>query len=520
MADELDDILSFYRQKDMSSGQYSYQHPTDNIVMPENSGALLTNMDIDVLGKRKKRKGYVIKADDLGTTAVNGLIGYSPVGGTKVLLLESNGTVYSWANTGNWASSKTGLTAATVTDFIIANGLCFRLGQTDNIWSFNGSTWTDEGGTTVEGGGSDAPKGKIGLWTSNQRLLLGNTSTNPNFLWPSDAGDPQTFGDAAFEFGQRDDKGVTGLVEFTDGEVIVFTKNSFFTWTITDTTTSNWVVKKVSDVGCVAQRSVKQMGQDVLFLSRDGVRTVVQSAQDKKRGESLPLSFPITDWVERINWGNAHKAVATVWNDKYILAVPIDGSTYNNYMFVFSRRAAETSGGGWTIYEGCNANAFAIQDFSDVRRLYFGEASGDTKAYLFRSDSTSEETTNDNGTAITYTEESKRIDFGSPEFDKTFNKLEVECIEQDSGTLTVQAQIDGENYTTIGTMAQTANLPTLPVDLPFDLLGGNKVRKTFNLESLGRGRNIQIKITEATLDAPVEMIGWSMSAFVENIEFE
>jgi hypothetical protein len=211
-----------------------------------------------------------------------------------------------------------------------------------------------------------------------------------------------------------------------------------------------------------------------------------------------------------------------VWNDKYYIAVPIDGATNNNAVFVYSRRAAQSSGGGWTIYDGMNPSCFAQVDFSGVRRLYFGEASADTKVYLFRSDSSSEEVTNDNGTAITYTEESKRIDFGQPQLDKSFSEIELEVIEQDSGEVKIEAQIDGEGWTALSgsPMSQITDLPTLPIDLPFDLKGGNKVRKKFNLEDLGRGRNIQIRLTEATLDAPCEVMGWDMSAFIENVEYE
>lgn len=524
MPDILDDDKLYYRQKDMSAGQFSYPHPDDDIIMPPNAGAELLNADIDELGKRCKRKGYVIKADDLGSSAINGLVGYSPVGGSKTLVMETNGTVYTWPNSGDWTSSLAGQTAATYTELVVAKGKVFRLSQTDNIQSYDGSSWTEYTNPIdpATGAADDPPKGKLGIWTSNQRFIVANTSANPNFAYPSDAGDPETFGDSAFQFGDRDSDGITGMIEFVEGEVIVFTRKAMYSWDITNTTSSNWTVKKIADIGCIAPRSIKQLGQDVLFLSQDGVRSVILSSQDKKRGASLPISFPITDYIHRISFAYGKNAVATVWNDKYMLSVAIDSAQYNNYCFIFSRRAFEANGqkGGWTIYDNWNSNCYAIHDFGDVRRLYMGEASGDSKVYLVRSDSSSDEATSDNGTAIDYEEISRRIDFDSPEHPKTFSELELEVIEQDSGTLTVQAQVDGEGWTTVGTLVQSVSTPTLPVALPFTLVGGNKVRGTFDLENLGRGRNIQIKITESTLDAPVQIIGYAISAFLENVEFE
>ena len=522
--DRLDDEKQYLQITNMSAGQYSFQHPTDKLYMPDNAGAELLNIDIDKIGKRTKRDGYTLIGDDLGSNRFNGLIGYYPVGGAKQLLGEVNGTIYKWTGSGNWASSKTGLTAATLSTMLIAKGLVFRLSQTDDIFSYDGSSWTDEGSSTVEGGGTDPPKGKVGIWTANQRFLLGNTSINPNLIWPSDAGDPQTFGDASFSFGDRDNDGVTGMVEFTDGEVVVFTRDEMFTWNITDTTSTNWTVKKVSDVGCIASKSLNQIGPDVLFLSRDGVRSVVQSAQDKKRGDSVPLSYPIHDWIQRINWNSASNAVSWVWNDVYMLAVPIDGATYNNYVLAFSRRAFEANSarGGWTIYDNMNVADWAVMDFSGIRRLYFAEASADGKAYVFKSDRSSDASYSDNGTAITFQETSKRYDFGTPSVDKTFVDMEVELLEKGTGEVKVEVQIDGEGWTELNQspISQNVDLPQLPIDLPFDLKAGQKIRKKLYVESLGRGRNVQVRLTENTDAVNCEILSWTMGAFIENVEFE
>ena len=515
--DELNDELTAIRVKDMSAGQFSFQHPSDKIVMPPNSAEELLNIDIDTMGRRKKRKGYEMIADDLGSSKIDGMSAYNPIAGTRVLVCESNGTVYTWANTGNWASSLASMTAQNQAELVEAKGLLFRLSQVDNIRSLDGTSWTDEGNTNT-----DFPKVKMAIWTSNQRMLGANTTAAPGLLYYSDSGAPQTFNRTTnvFRIGKGDDDGITGMIEFTNREVVVFTLTGMYSLNISDSSPSYWIRAKISDIGCIAFRTVRQVGTDALFLADDGVRSVIQSAQDKKRGDSLPLSFPIQDWIERINKQYAYLSTATVWSDKYLLSVPIDGSTICNYTLLFSRRAYEANGqrGGWTVYENFNFNAWAVQTFNGKKKLYGGESQADGKVYEVRSSDPDDDATSDNGTAIEYSETGKRQDFDTPESDKTFEFIEVEVLAKDTGEVSVEAQIDGGGYTKLGTFDQGEGLPELPVALPFDLTGANIVRAKYDLESLGRGRDIQIRLKESTLDTETEILGYTISGFVENVD--
>jgi hypothetical protein len=523
MPDLLDDELIFEKVRDISAGQYSYPFPTDDVIIPKNAGVELLDLEIDQIGQRSKRKGYTLKADDLGTVAIHGLFGYSPSGGTRVLLTETNGAIYSWDGAAaTWTSRQTGLTApADWTEFVAAAvgavSRVFRLGPTDNIRSStDGVTWVDEGNLNT-----NFPLAKIGLWTSIQRMLAANTTDEPNGLFYSNAGDPRTWDRGAnfFRIGRPDVRGIMGLIEWTNLNVMAWTYEEMHFLDISNATPGNWQRQKVADIGCTAPRSVRLIGEDGLFLARDGVRSVLQSAQDKKRGVSPPISFPIQDWIDRINWANAHKAVAWVWADKYFLAVPIDDSTVNSHILVWSRKAFEANGGrgGWVIWR-IKANAFATQDFSSKPRLYHGEATADSKVYELRSSNPADDATSDNGTAISFSETGRRMDHEAPEVDKTYESIEVEAIAQNTGSLLVEAQVDGGGFSTVGTISLLSGAPTLPVTLPFTLVGAALVRQKFNLEGLGRGRDIQVRLTETTLDADVTVLGYTVAAFAEDYE--
>lgn len=522
MPDVLDDELAIVQVMDMSSGQWSFQYSGDTIVIPQNAGSEMLDMEIDKIGQRGKRRGYTLIADDLGSVAIVGLIDFNPAGGSKRLVSESNGVVYSWDGAAStWSSSQTGLTAPSDwTHFVVGNGRLFRLSQTENVQSTTDlSSWTDEGNTN-----SDFPRAKFAIWTSNQRMLAFNTTTEPGGGYYSDAGAPQTYDRTSnlFRFGKKDTDGVTGAIEFTANAIMVFTKDTMDLWDISNATPGNWTRQRVADLGCEAFRTVRLIGEDALFLSRDGVRSILQSAQDKKRGASLPLSFPIKDWIDRINWEHAGKSVAWVWNDKYYLSVPIDASTTNSHTLVWSRRAFEANQkrGGWTVWTNTGFNAYAIQTFSQKPRLYSGEGSADGKVYQLRSANPDDDTKTDNGTAITLSETGKRLDFGARHLIKTFRWVEVQALSSDATNLTVQAQVDGGGYSTVGTMDLSDTLPTLPQTLPFNLGGTNRAVKKFSLTNLGRGHDVQVKITEDTSGADAEILGYTVAAYLENVGFD
>lgn len=519
MPDVLEDPILPFRLRDVSAGQWSYQHPSDRVVIPPNAGTELQDIEIDRIGQRSKRRGYEIIANDTGdATAIHGLVGFSPASGSKFLMMETDGELFRWDGAaGSWTSVISGLTAVTdFTELFVAKNIMFRTSQTDNVRStIDGTAIVDEGNTNT-----DFPLGKLAIYSSTQRAFVANTLANPELVFVSAAGDPQTYDRTtdALAVGKNDKDGVTGIIEFTNGQFIAFTKEQMDLININFASVSSFTQEKISDIGCEAPRSLRLIGEDALFLSRDGVRSILQSSQDKKRGASLPISFPIQDFIERINWTVAKKAVATVWQDKYYLSVPLDNETVNSAVLVWSRRAFAANGGkgGWTVWTNWKSNAYGVQDFDVKPRLYFGEATASSKVYEARSSNPEDDNKSDDGTAITFQEVSRQEDFGFPEADKLFQSIEVEALAEPDGIITIEAKIDSGDFTTVGTMNLNVGLPQLPIDLSFDLKGEARVRQKFDLQALGRGRAIQIRLTESTLDCDTTVLGITVNAFEEN----
>lgn len=88
--------------------------------------------------------------------------------------------------------------------------------------------------------------------------------------------------------------------------------------------------------GCVGRRTVANCGPSILWLSDLGVMQMSVNSELSLQNTVSPLSDPIQDIIETINWGYAGNAVATFWNNRYYLAVPTGQSVVNNTILVYN----------------------------------------------------------------------------------------------------------------------------------------------------------------------------------------
>lgn len=124
-----------------------------------------------------------------------------------------------------------------------------------------------------------------------------------------------------------------------------------------------------TEYGCLARDTVATIGADVWFLAYGGVYTVVQTMQNKLQGDTVPVSFPITPLMKRVNWSAAVNACAAYYENKYYLAVPLDGATYNNTLLVYDFINKQWFG-GWS-HEWMDIGFFCRILNQDSRRLFY-----------------------------------------------------------------------------------------------------------------------------------------------------
>lgn len=130
---------------------------------------------------------------------------------------------------------------------------------------------------------------------------------------------------------------IVGLHPFSEDALVVFARNSIHLIRGVGADLQNSSVQEVTrEVGAVARKSIVQIGNQILFLSDNGVYSVNFEDLYNLRGASVPMSEPINPIMGRINKNYAAGAIGVYHDNRYYLAVPLDASTVNNAVIVFN----------------------------------------------------------------------------------------------------------------------------------------------------------------------------------------
>jgi len=436
--------------------------------IPDDKASILYNVDTSVPGKRKKRLGAVTVLDDLGASPIIKMAYLkAPSVDARMCFIYGQRLYKSTTpleESGSWVDidSTDHFTAdVKTTTFVVCGAKLFMSNGTDNVFSYDGTSITDEGDTNT-----DPPKAKVGAYIKN-RLWLANTSTSPDFCWFSDTIAPQTWDRTTnvFKVSTGDGTDIMAMVPYQESSLIILKEDSIHELLISGDTSDYWNLRPIDTVhGCIAYNCALEYQGVIYYLSRDGVRTYPMAD-----AMQLPLSWEIDDYVATINWDYATNAQMIVHNNKLYVAVPTGTSTYNDSVMVY-----DFTSKGWSIITGWNVGCWGIyvektagNTSAEEEVLMYGDSNDGTVKKCFKSTQF-----NDNATAINYQEETKKLNFGYA-FKKIGDYLEVVVDSSTGNTVTVSSSVDGAAYASLGTCTATTK---------------------FNLKGLGRFDNIKFKL--------------------------
>ncbi len=126
--------------------------------------------------------------------------------------------------------------------------------------------------------------------------------------------------------------------------------------------------------GLVSNLAVTNVGNDVWFLSDNGIYSIQQVLDNNLQGQTEPLSASIQPLIDRINWKAASGACAGYANNKFYIAVPLDNSTYNNIIIVY-----DFVNGAWSGYDDgelVSPQNFFKAQYKGRESLYFVNRDG------------------------------------------------------------------------------------------------------------------------------------------------
>ena len=378
--DTVDDPLLFERQESFAGGEDDYRRST--LIDPDQCQKLV-NIIVRDNYEAWTRPGADGFAPAIAGSPVRSLAYFDTPAGKRVLAV-CNGAL-SVCGGQNLAWSASGYTTA-FTDVLVemAQGVDSML-----ISDGTGALATLDSSlalTTCTTGASDPPVGATILCWHTGRMFAAGFSGARDTIWVSTL---LAFGngcwngtDRSFRIGSGDGDPLTALHPVQGSTLAVFKANSV--WLVnTDPTAepsgaNGFQAATLAQslgygVGCVGKRAVAAVANDLFFMAPDGVRSVQRMEAAALQWQlSAPISQPVQQYINRINWAFAKNIAATSYKEFVMFAIPLDSSQVNNAVLVYNTRLAKWLG-CWT---GWTPACFAKSRFGAVEQLLFGDSTG------------------------------------------------------------------------------------------------------------------------------------------------
>ena len=365
-----------------------YSNAKARLLKPEQA-ALLADCDVSITGSVFSRRGTDQVGNDVDVSGnpprITG-VGYyqTPsnsyeLAGVSTVVFKLNGATWVQLGTQTFGSGQVNLIQGGIGGSVlgtVGDDNLHACGDGTDIFQWNGTAWTNL--SSPETANSAPRAASILVWHTGRlvaagpsiKTRTGDSTVVADAIYFSDILDPANWGAALgggtyatqIRVGGGDGSEITAIVPWQQFQLAVFKRNS--SWVVNADPTigpASFEIDVVhNSVGCVANRTAVQVGADVMFLSKDGVRSLQQTfASNTQENLSVPLSYPIQDYIRRINWENVSTAAATFWNNQYLLSVPLDGSSTNNFILVYNTITSAWNG-YWTNCQ-CHASPSASQ---------------------------------------------------------------------------------------------------------------------------------------------------------------
>jgi len=328
-----------------------------NVVGPDQALDAL-NVIFTSRGGVQQRPGYLKFTDAEGTNAYDSLGVYYTSSGTKQLLAGAGNRLEGLATDGTIVDSDATPTASP--HFFArfggpTNELAFAGNGTDELFQWDGSTWTHPTWTT------ETPTGKfvaVTPWDNrliNARFDGSTAGDNPSTVRFAEPNDPLDFGTNNYEdLLPGDGEEIMGVCAWREF-VFVFKESKFFVFYGTHSDESGNPVFDYrpvdTGIGAVASRGIAVGRDGVYFLARTGVYRTVGGEpmliSDDLDGVFAQQSGVAPPFYSGAVISNAHIEDAALewWDERVYVAVPTNNA-YNDRTFVFDTRYQ-----WWSVYD-------------------------------------------------------------------------------------------------------------------------------------------------------------------------
>lgn len=515
--ESLDDPLLFDATGSFSGGMDSLAAPR---LLTEVQSSELVNVDIDRTGTAITRRGTLsLSMTSLaeGTAQIQGMSFFNTSAYDQMVVAKNSKIFYydSAAGTGSWTQEGSSyLTYATTDEVYFAQleDKLFICDGTSALKYFDGSA------VQSVNAGSGAPASPLFIASHTNRLFA-VPSGEPDTIYVSDLLDAE--GTSSWSVTQTiriggDGDPITAIIPWTGFRLLVFKRSSTFLVNADPTDSiANWEIQNIDKgVGCIAPRSVAQVGADIYWLSLDGVRSLRRTLAGTEQEISEPLSKPIDNLIQTINLNYIHKSAGFYYQNRYFLSVPTYSATEPSETFVFNTEFKSWSG-KWT---GMAGTCFARYTRTPNDDLCLGTSDGKVLRWRGNVAEDSEVTSDyqDDGSDIPSTLITREFTFNDVISLKSLYGVELEFYESNA-VATVQLISDSGSPETILSDISTSGVSLiLPFTLDVNAVLGTSGTKRRGRDLSGRApvRGVQIRITSPSGKLAVRSV--VLSSFLES----
>lgn len=449
----------------------------------------------------EKFAGYTnyLAAAISGTPIVTGIYEYERTGtGGSVYTIVTGGTKVYTANGGSLTEIYSGITAGARMQFVTFDNYCIMTNGVDVPLQYDGTTCQ-----AITFDDPDSIFKNTGLTTATPlfaaefrgRLFYGGDPTLPDRLWTPRPGTHNNFDNSLSTVDAFDIEGdgkLIGMLAVTKDMAAVYKTKSISRLagsTPFGSTTDPFAIESVSKrIGCLAAKSIVEVGRDHMFLSQMGPKKL-SLVFDYGDVDQLDPMADCKDEINDINFTAsviANAFAVFIESERQVwFHIPTGSDSQNENIYVY-----DVLTGAITLREGIVASCGAV-----VNRIYYtGTYSGQILQQLSGNSY--------NGTAIESRWESKWIAIGGLDVKKIFRSLLIYFETSGTATITVQWQImkmDG-SVQSGAKSSESAGGNVYDVgeydEAVFDV-GGETI---FKKNNLGRGRALKLIITNNNLN--------------------
>lgn len=185
-----------------------------------------------------------------------------------------------------------------------------------------------------------------------------------------------------FLINQGGNDSITGCLPWIENQFLVFMQNSIYMAYLETTSfiqgsapgAKSAITVVTTELGCLARRSIVNAGQYVFFLSSKGIHLLTPQLDLKVVGNTLPLSEPVADFFQTVNYTTVKNSVAAYYNNRFYIAMPVidavnNPSGKNNRILIYN-----TLNKNWESLDqypiGMNADNLLPASYLNEERLF------------------------------------------------------------------------------------------------------------------------------------------------------